>query len=109
MVGLREETGVQRSLTERLVRSRLQWAGHVERMADERLSKRAAELREQGSRRRGRPRLRWEGEEEGWKKKKTKQDKTKTLIDKNTITFVSVTTYCQTKNTYKNKNNKTTK
>ena len=29
---LREETGVQRSLTERLVRSRLQWAGHVERM-----------------------------------------------------------------------------
>ena len=29
MVELREETGVQRSLTERLVRSRLQWAGHV--------------------------------------------------------------------------------
>ena len=28
MVELREETGVQRSLTERLVRSRLQWAGH---------------------------------------------------------------------------------
>ena len=35
MVELREETGVQRSLTERLVRSRLQWAGHVERMADD--------------------------------------------------------------------------
>ena len=60
MVELREETGVQRSLTERLVRSRLQWAGHVERMADDRLPKRAAELREQGRRRRGRPRLRWE-------------------------------------------------
>ena len=30
MVELREETGVQRSLTGRLVRSRLQWAGHVE-------------------------------------------------------------------------------
>ena len=30
------------SLTERLVRSRLQWAGHVERMADDRLPKRAA-------------------------------------------------------------------
>ena len=79
MVELREETGVQRSLTERLVRSRLQWAGHVERMADDRLPKRAAELREQGRRRRGRPRLRWEdcvkrdvkkaGEEEDWKKK----------------------------------------
>ena len=51
MVELREETGVQRSLTERLVRSRLQWAGHVERMADDRLPKRAAELREQGRRR----------------------------------------------------------
>ena len=34
---LREETGIQRSLTERLVRSRLQWVGHVERMADDRL------------------------------------------------------------------------
>ena len=30
MVELRKETGVQRSLTERLVRSRLQWARHVE-------------------------------------------------------------------------------
>ena len=60
MVELREETGVQRSLTERLVSSRLQWTGHVERMADDRLPTRAAELREQGRRRRGRPRLRWE-------------------------------------------------
>ena len=42
MVELMEKTGVQRSLTERLVRSRLQWAGHVERMADDRLPKRAA-------------------------------------------------------------------
>ncbi len=48
-------------------------------MADDRLPKRAAELREQGRRRRGRPRLRWEdcvkrdarkaGEEEDWKNK----------------------------------------
>ena len=60
MVELREETGVQRSLTERLARSRLQWTGHVERMADDRLPKRAAELCEQGRRRRGKPRLRWE-------------------------------------------------
>ena len=79
MVELREETGVQWSLTERLVRSRLQWAGHVERMADERLPKRAAELREQGRRIRGRPILTWEdcvkrdvkkkGEQGDWKKK----------------------------------------
>ena len=48
---------MHRSLTERLVRSRLQWAGHVERMVDDTLPKRAAELREQGRRRRGRPRL----------------------------------------------------
>ena len=50
-------------------------------MADDRLPKRAAELREQGRRRRGRPRLRLEdcvkrdvkktGEKEDWKKKKT--------------------------------------
>ena len=69
--------------TERLVRSRLQWAGHVERMADDRLPKRAAELREQGRRRRGRPSLRWEdcvkrdvkktGEEGDWKKKIKRQ------------------------------------
>ena len=79
MVELREETGVQRSLTERLVRSRLQWAGHVERMAGDILPKRAAELREQGRRRRGRPMLRWEdcvkrdvrkaGEARDWKNK----------------------------------------
>ena len=49
-----EETVVQRSLTEILVRSRPQWAGHVERMADDRLQKRATELHEEG-RRRGRP------------------------------------------------------
>ena len=61
--------------------SRLQslWARHVERMADDILTKRAAELREQGRRKRGMPRLRWEdcvkrdvrkaGEEEDGKKK----------------------------------------
>ena len=91
MVELREETGVQRSLTERLVRSRLQWTGHVERMADDRLPKRAAELREQGRRRRGRPRLRWEdcvkrdvrkaGEEEDWKKKTRDRGGWKRLSD----------------------------
>ena len=76
---LREDTGVHRSSTERLVRSRLQWAGHVEWMADDTLPMRAAVLREQGRRRRARPRLRWEdcvntyvrksGEEEDWQKK----------------------------------------
>ena len=82
---------MQRSLTKRLVRGRLQWAGHVERMADDRLPKRAAEFRKQGKRRRGRPRLRWEdcvkrdvrkaGEEEAWKKKTRDRGGGKRLSD----------------------------
>ena len=60
MVELREDSGIQMILTERIMRSRLQRAGHVERMADDRLPKRAAVLREQGRRRRGRSMLRWE-------------------------------------------------
>ena len=73
------------------MRSRLQWAGHVERMADDRLPKRAAELRQQGRRRRGRPRLRWEdcvkrdvkktAEEEDWKKKTRDRGGWKILSD----------------------------
>ena len=50
---LDRETGEERV-------SRLQWAGHVERMAYDRLPKRAVELREHGRRRRGRSMLRWE-------------------------------------------------
>ena len=42
------------------MRSRLQWAGQVERMADDRLPQRAVELREEGRMRRGRSMLRWE-------------------------------------------------
>ena len=91
MVESRVETGVQRSLTERLVRNRQQLPGHVERIADDRLSKGAAELREEGRRRRGRPRLRWEdcdkrdarkaGEEEDWKKKTRDRGGWKRLSD----------------------------
>ena len=70
---------MKRSLTERMARSRLQWTGNVDMMAEDRLPKRAAELHEEGRRRRGRPILRWEdcvkryvkknGGEEDWKKK----------------------------------------
>ena len=35
-------------------------SGHLERMAEDRLTKRADAYREEGRRRRGRPRLRWE-------------------------------------------------
>ena len=82
---------MQRSVTERLVRSRLQWARRIERMADYSLPKRPAELREQGRRRRGRPRLRWEdcvkrhvkkvGEEGDWKKKTRDRGGWKRLAD----------------------------
>ena len=90
MVELREETAVQRSLTEILAMSRLQWPGHVESMADDRLPNRAAELREQGRRRRGRPRLRWEdcvkrgvrkaGEDEDLKRRQETEEGGKAII-----------------------------
>ena len=57
---LREEIGVQVSLTGRLVKCRMRWAGHLVRMGEERIAKRADRLSEQGRRKRGRPRLRWE-------------------------------------------------
>ena len=71
--------------------NRLQWAGHVEMMADDRLPKRAAGLREQSRRRRGRPRLRWDncvkrdvkkaGEEGDWNKKTEDRGGWKRLAD----------------------------
>ena len=59
MEELREEVGVRESLTRKLVRSWLKWAGRVERMEGVRLTKRADELGVEGGRRRGRQRLRW--------------------------------------------------
>ena len=38
---LREEVGIQKCLMGRLVRSRLKWAGHVERMKEDRLPRMA--------------------------------------------------------------------
>ena len=42
MLEIKEDTGVQMNMTERMVRSRIQWAGNVERMTDDGLPKRAA-------------------------------------------------------------------
>ena len=39
--------------------SRMKWSGHVQRMGEDRLSKRAWKAEEGGRRRRGRPKLRW--------------------------------------------------
>ena len=73
------------------MRSRLQWTGHVETMADDKLQKSAAELREEGRMRRGPPMLRWEdcvrrdvrkaGEKEDWKNKKRDRGGWKRLSD----------------------------
>ena len=51
---------MKENLRRKLGRSRLKWAGKVERMEGERLTKRADALRVEGRMRRGRPRLRWE-------------------------------------------------
>ena len=42
-----------------MMENRLKWAGHVERTVEDRLTKRDV-YGEEGRRRRGRPRLRWE-------------------------------------------------
>ena len=56
--GGRERVRERERVTRKLVRSRLKWAGHVERMEGVRLTKRTDSLRVEG--RRGRPRLRRE-------------------------------------------------
>ena len=56
----RVEVGVEESFKKTLVRSGLNWAGHVGRMGDEKLATRADAQKVEGKRRRGRPRMRWE-------------------------------------------------
>ena len=60
MEELREEVGGKESFTRKLVRSRLRWAGYVEKMEGVRLTKTADVLGVEGRRRRGRPGLSWE-------------------------------------------------
>ena len=50
MEELRKDVSVRESLTRKLVRSRLKWAAHVERMEEEWLRKRAGVLRVEGRR-----------------------------------------------------------
>ena len=58
---LREEVGTQKCSMGRLVKSQLKWAGHVERMKEDRLPRMAYVHQERGKRKRkrGRPRMRW--------------------------------------------------
>ena len=50
---------MKKHLKMKVAGSRMRWAGHVQRMDEERLSKRALKAEEGGRRRRGRPTLRW--------------------------------------------------
>ena len=54
-----EEVGIQECLMGRLVKSRLKWAGHVERVKEDRLPRMAYVHQKRGKRKRGRPRMRW--------------------------------------------------
>ena len=56
---LREEVGIQKCLMGRWVKSQLKWAGHVERMKEDRLPRMAYVHQERGKIKRGRPRMRW--------------------------------------------------
>ena len=56
---LREEVGIQKCLMGILVKSRMKWAGHVERKKEDRLPRMAYVHQERGKRKRGRPRMRW--------------------------------------------------
>ena len=51
---------MKESVNKKFARSRLTWAGHVERMGDEKVAQRADAQKMEGERTRGRPKLRWE-------------------------------------------------
>ena len=56
---LRERCGVEVNVVEAVGRKTLTWFGHMERMTDDRLTKRVYESEVEGVGRRGRPRMRW--------------------------------------------------
>ena len=58
MKDLREEVGTKVCTVCKMVKSRMNWAGHMVRMKDDKLPKRAETKRQEGSRKRGRPQLR---------------------------------------------------
>ena len=58
MKELREESAMTKHLNMKVVGSRMRWAGHVQRMGEDRLPKRVWKAEEGGRRRRGRPKPR---------------------------------------------------
>ena len=82
MKDLREEVGSKACIVGKIVKSRMKWA-------DDTLPKRAETKRQEGSRKRGRPQLRWEDcvkrdlrkakEEEKWREKANNRDRWKLI------------------------------
>ena len=60
MKDMREEVGTKACIVGRIVKSRMKWAGHMVRVKEDTLPKRAETKKQEGSRKRGRPQLRWE-------------------------------------------------
>ena len=58
-VVVRERMGVKEKMSKRVDRKVLKWFGHVERMGDERLTKKVYKSEVGGERGIGRPRFRW--------------------------------------------------
>ena len=54
MKDLQEEVGTKACI---IFKSRMKWAGHMVRMKDDKLPKRAETKKQEGSRKRGRPQL----------------------------------------------------
>ena len=84
MKDMREEVGTKACIVGKIVKSRIKWAGHMVRMKDDTLPKRAETKKQEGSRKRGRPQLRWEDcvkrdlrkaeEEEKWRENANNRD-----------------------------------
>ena len=89
MKDLREEVGSKACIVGKIVKSRMKWAGHMVRMNDDKLPKRAETKRQEGSIKRGRPQLRWEDcikrdlrkakDEEKWREKANNRDRWKLI------------------------------
>ncbi|KAJ4429614.1 hypothetical protein ANN_21800, partial [Periplaneta americana] len=73
---IREEVKMRKVLTEVINERQLKWFGHVYRMGEERKVKQVMEMRVEGRRRRGRPRIKWEDTIE-----RIGQQKGKTMVE----------------------------
>ena len=81
------EVGTKACIVGKIAKSRMKWAGHMVRMKDANLPKRAETKKQEGSRKRGRPELRWEDcvkrdlrkaeEEDKWREKPNNRDRWK--------------------------------